>query len=157
MVEYAPGTWGGFDPTPEGPGRFGHVGSFSLDVRNFMARANMRVDRVVKKILMDIFDALLQATPVDTGYARFCWGVGQTAPDVNLARGGPGPYSPRRAEAKAAIQALQIREGFLCYIHNNCRYIIPLEYGHSGQAPRGMVRVTLSRFSNYAATAASTP
>jgi hypothetical protein len=157
MAEYAPGTYGGFDPTPEGPGRFGHVGSFSLAVNNFVNRANIRVETVVKRILMDIFRELIHnATPRDTGYARSCWGVGMSIPPLNLARGGPGPYSPREAEGISAIQSIKVGDGLICYIHNNCRYIIPLEYGHSGQAPApyGIVRKTLMRFESYVAAAA---
>jgi hypothetical protein len=29
---------------------------------------------------------------------------------------------------------------------NNLPYAVPLEYGHSKQAPGGMVRITLARF-----------
>lgn len=42
------------------------------------------------------------------------------------------------------VQALTI--GQTAYIVNNLPYAIPLEYGHSTQAPAGMVRVTLASF-----------
>ena len=42
------------------------------------------------------------------------------------------------------VQALTI--GQTAYIVNNLPYAIPLEYGHSKQAPGGMVRITLARF-----------
>jgi hypothetical protein len=42
------------------------------------------------------------------------------------------------------VQALTI--GQTAYIVNNLPYAVPLEYGHSKQAPGGMVRVTLARF-----------
>jgi len=42
------------------------------------------------------------------------------------------------------VQALTI--GQTAYIVNNLPYAIPLEYGHSTQAPAGMVRVTLTNF-----------
>ncbi|WP_414707838.1 hypothetical protein [Pseudomonas sp. UBA6562] len=42
------------------------------------------------------------------------------------------------------VQALTI--GQTAYIVNNLPYAIPLEYGHSTQAPGGMVRVTLANF-----------
>ncbi|MEN5036889.1 hypothetical protein [Pseudomonas sp. TWI929] len=48
------------------------------------------------------------------------------------------------AQLKAQVAALTI--GQTAYIVNNLPYAIPLEYGHSTQAPRGMVRVTLDRF-----------
>ncbi|MFJ2362463.1 hypothetical protein ACIPIN_01885 [Pseudomonas sp. NPDC087697] len=48
------------------------------------------------------------------------------------------------AVLRAQVQALTI--GQTAYIVNNLAYGIPLEYGHSKQAPGGMVRVTLTRF-----------
>ncbi len=44
----------------------------------------------------------------------------------------------------AQVQALTI--GQTAYIVNNLPYAVPLEYGHSTQAPAGMVRVTLANF-----------
>ncbi|UXZ43602.1 hypothetical protein [Pseudomonas soli] len=38
--------------------------------------------------------------------------------------------------------------GEVAYIVNNLPYAIPLEYGHSTQAPAGMVRVTIADFQN---------
>lgn len=55
---------------------------------------------------------------------------------------------PSGSEAIAAlisqVQALTI--GQTAYIVNNLAYAVPLEYGHSTQAPAGMVRVTLANF-----------
>lgn len=48
------------------------------------------------------------------------------------------------AELLAQVQALTI--GQTAYIVNNLVYAVPLEYGHSTQAPHGMVRVTLANF-----------
>lgn len=36
--------------------------------------------------------------------------------------------------------------GHTIYIQNNVPYALPLEYGHSKQAPGGMVRITVARF-----------
>lgn len=48
------------------------------------------------------------------------------------------------AALKAQVSGLTI--GQTAYIVNNLPYAIPLEYGHSKQAPHGMVRVTLANF-----------
>ncbi len=48
------------------------------------------------------------------------------------------------ADLLAQVQALTI--GQTAYIVNNLIYAVPLEYGHSTQAPHGMVRVTLANF-----------
>lgn len=43
-------------------------------------------------------------------------------------------------------QVNQLTAGQTAYIVNNLPYAIPLEYGHSKQAPNGMVRLTVDRF-----------
>jgi hypothetical protein len=130
---------------------------FSLNVRAFADRVEARRETVVRRVLMDIFRELVEATPRDTGYAQSCWAVDPASyPPVNLARGGPGPYSPRFAEGEAAIRSFRVGDGLVGYIYNNCRYIIPLEYGHSSQAPApyGIARKVLTRFDSYLASAA---
>lgn len=47
------------------------------------------------------------------------------------------------------------RDGVIAYIWNNVHYIIYLEYGHSQQAPTGMVRVTLAAWTAIVNGAAS--
>ncbi|CAI8816617.1 hypothetical protein [Pseudomonas chlororaphis] len=48
--------------------------------------------------------------------------------------------------AKLRLQVGQLTAGQMAYIVNNLPYAVPLEYGHSKQAPGGMVRITLARF-----------
>ncbi|MHC8299612.1 hypothetical protein [Pseudomonas sp. ZS1P83] len=48
--------------------------------------------------------------------------------------------------AKLRLQVEQLSIGETAYIVNNLPYAISLEYGHSTQAPGGMVRITLARF-----------
>lgn len=48
--------------------------------------------------------------------------------------------------AKLRLQVEQLSIGQTAYIVNNLPYAVPLEYGHSKQAPGGMVRITLARF-----------
>ncbi|MBK5343894.1 hypothetical protein JFU48_21195 [Pseudomonas sp. TH49] len=48
--------------------------------------------------------------------------------------------------AKIRLQVEQLTIGQTAYIVNNLPYAVPLEYGHSKQAPGGMVRITLARF-----------
>lgn len=48
------------------------------------------------------------------------------------------------AVLRTQVQSLSI--GQTAYLVNNLPYAVPLEYGHSKQAPGGMVRITLARF-----------
>lgn len=42
--------------------------------------------------------------------------------------------------------SIEFKAGQTAYITNSLGYAIPLEYGHSKQAPGGMVRITIARF-----------
>lgn len=49
--------------------------------------------------------------------------------------------------------AIEFPIGETAYITNSLPYAIPLEFGHSTQAPHGMVRVTLVEFERIATEA----
>ena len=55
---------------------------------------------------------------------------------------------PKGTEATARLVAgaIEFKAGQTAFIVNNLPYAIPLEFGHSTQAPGGMVRVTVARF-----------
>jgi len=43
-------------------------------------------------------------------------------------------------------EVLNLKAGQVIYLVNNLPYAIPLEYGHSSQAPGGMVRLTVQKW-----------
>lgn len=59
-----------------------------------------------------------------------------------------GRIDPNGTETLNALraQAALLTAGQVAYIVNNLPYAVPLEYGHSTQAPGGMVRITVARF-----------
>lgn len=54
--------------------------------------------------------------------------------------------SGRKSTARIVAGAIEFKAGDIAYITNSLPYAIPLEFGHSKQAPGGMVRVTVARF-----------
>lgn len=54
--------------------------------------------------------------------------------------------SGAKSTARIVAGALEFKAGDTCYITNSLGYAIPLEFGHSTQAPGGMVRITVARF-----------
>nr|DAH87064.1 MAG TPA: tail component [Caudoviricetes sp.] len=83
-------------------------------------------------------------SPVDTGRFRGNWQFSIAAP----AGGTLDTVDPTGAEATARIvgDSIEFRAGITAFIVNNLPYAIALEYGHSDQAPGGMVRITQARF-----------
>jgi hypothetical protein len=54
--------------------------------------------------------------------------------------------SGAKSTARIVAGAIEFKAGDTCYITNSLGYAIPLEFGHSTQAPGGMVRITVARF-----------
>ena len=131
-------------------------GNFTLSIENFKTKANQRTASVIKRVLADIFRDLVLETPRATGFAQYHWGVGSAVPELDPSRGGPGPYPSPVPQGVSVIKGLQIGEGLVCYMYNNCRYIRFLEFGSATIAPAAMVRTVLTRFQNYVANAAAT-
>lgn len=79
-------------------------------------------------------------TPVDTGFARASWWK-------NIGTVGTHPSPPTEGQSSspnlAPLGKLDLNDK--AYLSNNVEYILALEYGHSGQAPDGMVRITLAQ------------
>lgn len=112
----------------------------------FVERAKTNQDLVVRKVGLDLMTSLVLKSPVDTGRFRGNWQV-----QYNLA---PGPVplldkagGPTIAAANGALASFVIGQTF--YLVNHLPYAVPLEYGHSKQAPAGMVRLTLTEFDQF--------
>ena len=75
---------------------------------------------------------IVERTPVDTGRARANWFVAEGAPRIET------------TTATTPVARPPLTGDSVIYITNSLPYIVPLEYGHSGQAPNGMVRIALA-------------
>ena len=113
----------------------GHVGGYKK-----------RLSAVVRKSILGMTSEIIRATPLDTGMAKnnYFWGVDRVTaieptPDKS------GSASIARAESFTA----QWETGGVCYITNNLPYIMPLEFGHSTQAPAGMARITVEKWQQF--------
>ena len=95
-----------------------------------------------KKIAMEALRRVVMKTPVDTGRARGNWQV-----DINNVPGGVLETTDKSGGGTTAsgVAAMATLPPFgTVWIANNLPYIKALENGHSGQAPAGMVSVTLA-------------
>jgi hypothetical protein len=110
---------------------------------NFMSAVNGKIAAVTKEVSEEIFDGVVSRSPVDTGSFRASWNVSVGLPDVSNVVGGSSesPLSP------PVFPKLNVKNADKVYITNNTPYGAELENGHSGQAPLGMVSVTLASMS----------
>lgn len=100
------------------------------------------VEVVVRRVAILAFQGVVLATPVLTGRARSGWDVSVGGP-VEVERGGirsPGEIIQTGREAVNAY-----RLGSSIWLSNNVPYIVPLNSGHSAQAPSGFVQIAIQQ------------
>lgn len=123
---------------------------FTVDIAKFVDQLGPHLNTLLQNIGFECAENIIvggaysPGTPVDTGYARASWYVG-----IN-GEGEPhqGPQRPTKRTAGGAsggnIQDIaKSRLGDSIMISSNAEYIGALEFGHSKQAPNGMIRLTL--------------
>ncbi len=118
--------------------------SFALDVSKWAEKAKGRMDLVVRKISLDLFTRIILRSPVDEGRFRGNWQVA-----INEIPAGVLELDDKSGSAtvaKATAAALNVKAGDVIYLINNLPYGPRLENGWSGQAPAGMVAVTLTEY-----------
>lgn len=112
-------------------------------------------DVALKKIAFDFLERVIKKTPVDTGRARAGWTsylIEKGGRDVAVSATsapppGGGDANPNRDAIAEGRAESSFREGralggpFIVLV-NAVNYIVFLEFGSSGQAPAGMIRLT---------------
>jgi hypothetical protein len=110
-----------------------------MSFNDVTSRIQQRIDRKVRAVTVGVFSSVIKMTPVDTGRAKGNW---------QCTIGTPANGENQLADSEGAMIAVVPNEaGSKVYLTNNLPYIQKLEYGHSTQAPSGMVRISIDRFS----------
>ena len=120
------------------------VGSFSKELGAFEAKTVRKLDLAVKKIALELFSRVILRSPVDTGRFRGNWQV-----QVGGVPSGTLELDDKTGEAtigKVQAAAVGLVAGDVIYLANNLPYGPRLEEGYSGQAPQGMVALTVQDF-----------
>lgn len=112
-------------------------------VRRLTAALTGEVSRGVRLVATEVQAELIEATPIDTGFARASWhqSVGapsQAEPDDVATAGAV------QAAGAALVAAYRVELGDV-HVQNNAEYIESLDQGHSQQAPTGFVRAAIER------------
>lgn len=132
-------------------GMAGSLGSFNASLDRFIAKLGPYLDEVVVNVGFELAENIIAGgefapgTPIDTGFARGSWYVGigaeGTPHQPALPEGERARYDSALAGALARLA--QAHAGTEIFILSNTAYMKALEYGHSDQAPLGMIRLTL--------------
>jgi hypothetical protein len=129
------------------------MSDFALDISKWVEKAQGRIDLVVRKISLDVFRRVIMKSPVLSGRFKGNWQVAiGNIPAGTLAI---DDKSGTATMAKVTAATMRLNAGEVIYLVNNLSYSRVLEYGHSKQAPNGMVRLTLAEFPQAVRKAAS--
>lgn len=135
-----------------------HTVSFTSDINKFVAKTKGRNAAMVEAVALEMSKRLIMRTPVGDpslwkrppppgykgGQAKANWFSTVGSPSSTVAI---GLIDPSGAVSIArAIAASKQAAGNIFYIVNGLPYMRKLEYGHSTQAPNGMVRLTVAEF-----------
>lgn len=133
-------------------------GSFAASLAEFAEQAKGAIDTVCREVIIEIGSSVIRMSPVGNpddwknqpppGYVggrfrgnwQFSIGTPKTGQIDRIDANGT------ETTAEIVDGAIQFKAGETAYIVNNLPYAIRLEYGWSGQAPGGFVRITLDRF-----------
>lgn len=105
--------------------------AFNLEVDAWARALDIDVTTFAKSVALDLTTKIIERTPVLTGTAQNNWNVSDKAPDLTVRE--VGQTRPAASLGEPPY-----------FIANNLPYIVPLENGHSKQAPSGMVAVSLA-------------
>jgi|APCry1669192647_1035423.scaffolds.fasta_scaffold82938_1 hypothetical protein len=123
--------------------------SFSAAVDAWTRETNDRMTRVFRASTQEVASIAQNGVPVDTGFARASVrgskeSMPQIVPDFKGEKGKPYDASGAFGEVTLMIAGLEIGE--TAYIGWTANYVIPLEFGHSQQAPAGFVRLAAAQW-----------
>lgn len=116
---------------------------FSMALGQFAAKAGDRAKSAVRGVVLEVARRVIVRSPVDTGRFRHNWRISNGSPDTTWDDVG-APGLPPVPAPTPRVPGTPL--GQITYITNNVPYARKLEYGHSSQAPQGMVRLTVVEF-----------
>lgn len=112
---------------------------FQIGLQDFAEETEEVFIELQKAVTLQLYRKIVERTPVDTGIAQSNWNITRSSPDFMTQ---DTPSSVQQNFNKTGdLDGLKFGE--TTHIANGLPYIVPLEEGHSTQAPPG-VMVALS-------------
>ncbi len=105
--------------------------------KNISNKNKKKMLGAVKKTIKLIGKDVIKKSPVDTGRFKSNWNSSLNAPDLTI---------DLQSGAGLTEVASKLKVGDVFYFTNNLPYALALEFGHSNQAPQGMVRLAVAKF-----------
>ena len=111
--------------------------SFNDDIQKLMRKYSITQQKAVAYFCIRISHRVDAMSPVDTGLFRANWQATLDQPYTGAVK-----TANRIGSIDHVIPFAKAANGHVFYLTNKLPYAQALEYGHSAQAPNGMVRVS---------------
>lgn len=129
-----------------------NLGQFEASLAKWVPSFNKKLDELVRNVAFVVSDNIVNGgkygpgTPIRTGYARASWwfSIGSPGLPHQAARNPLTPFDQWHGKADLSKIA-EFKAGQIGFLLSNTVYMPALEYGWSGQAPSGMIRVVLAQ------------
>lgn len=110
--------------------------SYHTNLNSAQKELQNKLTKVCRAGAIEIFNAVIVGTPVNTGRARGNWFCTLNQPYMGTTE------DTSQQEIKSKVNGYKLTDTM--YLTNNLPYIEPLELGHSQQQPSGWVRVAVA-------------
>lgn len=131
------------------------VRQFHASIDAWIKAAGGGLEDAVEMMLMDVHRALVMGSPVDTGRFRANWQITFNTYPLHSLNSYDQKGQDTIAEGQQKIRGMFRRGGAVTSVHfsNLLIYANALEYGHSKQAPAGVVGIVAIRLRSFMADA----
>ncbi len=118
-----------------------------IDLTRWLDGAEEKMRLRFVSVVLRAHSMIVERSPVDTGFFRASWGfsINEAPPPATIPRPEGWSSGAGAGDAVAMMTARvgRLQLGDICWVYNPVIYGPALEHGHSQQAPRGMVALTL--------------
>jgi len=114
----------------------GDARQFTSDLSRFADKVGLDLGQLRRRFTLELKTKIELRTPVDTGRLRGSWAVSDGKPSNFIPGEGTSGVGPIEANFSQPFDQ--------SFITSNVPYVIAIEFGHSQQAPQGMVRVSMA-------------
>lgn len=121
--------------------------TFALDLSKQIEAAKEKTGLAAKRTMIELFNRVIQKSPVDTGRFRANWNCSIGSPNLSTSEATDPSGGAASSRATATVVSYTLN-GQSVFLTNSLPYAERLENGWSGQAPNGMVRLSVMEVQN---------
>lgn len=113
------------------------------EIRIVVGALKKFTEQKVRELTLAVTAELIERTPLDTGWAKNNWVPRIGKPYEGIAGSRDSVSSAAQVAGQASVLGWKLDKGEI-NITNNVPYIVPLNEGHSKQAPAGFVQQAIA-------------